>query len=326
MNAASEAIIFDRTNASLSTPDLRSLIHVRALQTTHKILRPFGYIGISRLHNMISKITRPTTMTMVREGRFCFRFPSNDYYWNRLLDPSWSYEPEIDVVLARFADVPYIFLDLGANFGFWSARVASGLYGEHPVVAVEASEFCFQLLKLNVSELNAHIHHRAIDSVSDKRISLFGSRHAGFSIDENWYGASKNVVNDVVSVTIDDLLALENLDADQKPVIIKLDVEGVELRALQGASKAVAGKTAFIIEDADRSGLSDAVRYAIDELGMTIFSIEDGHFNKLSTLEELTSVNANKSQIQATGLNLIATKSPFWIERLTGSNSERARP
>ncbi len=57
---------------------------------------------------------------MIVEGSWKFRYPSNDYYWNRLLDAGWHYEPEIDSVLRKFANLPFVFIDLGANFGFWS--------------------------------------------------------------------------------------------------------------------------------------------------------------------------------------------------------------
>ena len=315
-NAQSDGIVFDRANRTLTTPDLRSRVLVRLLQGTHKMLAPIGHIGISRAHGLINKIMRPTTTTLVQEGAFQFRFPSNDYYWNRLLDASWSYEPEIDFILKRFAQTPFVFADLGANFGYWSARVGAGLYGPHRAIAVEASDYCFSILERNIAGTSVSAHHRAIDDTSGRTIPLFGDRHAGFSIDNSWYGASENKVNEVVSITVDDLLAAEGVDCEREPVIVKLDVEGVELRALTGAARTIAGQSAFIIEDADRDGPSDAVRHAVDQLGMSIFAIEDDRFVELPTHKDLERVKASRSRIQATGLNLVATKSPFWLDKL----------
>lgn len=316
-----DEIVFDRKTGALDAPDLRSRVLVRSLQGAHKMLAPVRYLGISRAHGLIAKIMRPSTTTLVKDGAFQFRFPSNDYYWNRLLDASWSYEPEIDAVLRRFADTPFVFVDLGANFGYWSARVGAGLYGEHRAITVEASKYCLSVLKGNVAHMPVSLHHRAIDDTTGRTISLFGDRHAGFSIDDTWYGASKTAVNEVVSITIDDLLAAEGVDCDHEPVIVKLDVEGVELRALAGATRTLAGQSAFIIEDADRDGPSDAVRFAVDQLGMRIVCIEGGRFMELPTHGDLERVKARQSRVQATGLNLIATKSPFWLTKLRAAHA-----
>ncbi|MEQ9144742.1 MAG: FkbM family methyltransferase [Parvibaculaceae bacterium] len=315
-NVDRETIIFDRTSGALEAPNLRSRVLVRAMQAAHKILAPVGHIGISRAHRLISRLLRPDTVTAVREGAFEFRFPSGDYYWNRLLDASWSYEPEIDVILKRFARVPFVFVDLGANFGFWSTRVAAGVYGPHKVIAVEASSYCHDGLKENMKGKDASLHHRAIDDTSGKTIPLFGERHAGFSIDETWLGSSGKQVDEVVSITIDDLLDEEKIDCAQQPVIVKLDVEGVELRALKGASRTIAGNAIFIIEDADRDAPSAAIRYALDELGMCIIHVDRDRFVELSTLEDLQRVKAQQSRIQTTGLNLLATKSPYWRDQM----------
>ena len=314
-------IVFDRMTGALDVPDLRSRVLVRSLQGAHKILAPVGYVGISRAHGLIAQIMRPPTTTLVKEGAFQFRFPSSDYYWNRLLDASWSYEPEIDVILRRFAETPFIFLDLGANFGYWSARMGSGLYGKHRTITVEPSKYCFAVLEKNVADMPVSLHHRAIDETTGRTLSLFGDRHAGFSIDDTWYGASKTAINDVVSIAIDDLLAAEGVDCDRDPVIVKLDVEGVERRALVGAGRTIAGQSAFIIEDADRDAPSDAVRFAVDDLGMSFFYLEDGRFTELPTLSDLERVKARQSRVQATGLNLIATKSPFWLDKLHAAHS-----
>lgn len=316
-----DEIVFDRRTGALDAPDLRSHVLVRSLQGAHKMLAPVGYLGISRAHGLIAKIMRPSTTTLVKDGAFQFRFPSNDYYWNRLLDASWSYEPEIDTVLRRFADIPFVFIDLGANFGYWSARVGAGLYGTHRAIAVEASKSCLSALERNVADMPVSVHHCAIDDTSGRTMSLFGDRHAGCSIDDTWYGASKTAVNEVVSITIDDLLAAEGVDCDRDPVIVKLDVEGVELRALAGAARTLAGQSAFIIEDADREGPSDAVRFAVDQLGMSIICIEGDRYTELPTHEDLERVKASQSRIQATGLNLIATRSPFWLAKLRGARA-----
>lgn len=306
------AIAFDRTSRKLETHDLKSFLQARLMQLSHLALAPVGYLGISRVHAAINKAIRPTSDTLILEKGVRFSFPSNDYYWNRLLDANWQYEPEIHAFLCAAAAVPFVFLDLGANFGYWSARVGSGLYGSHRSIAVEASATSFAILERNARALPqpVTVYHRAIDAVSGKKVFLYGQRHAGFSLHHNWHGGPK--VNEVETISIDDLLAGENVDASDTPVLIKLDVEGVEARALAGAARTVGGQSAFLIEDAERNDVSEAVRHLRVDLGMSLFKFDRGSFHEIESLDEIKSLKARHSSLQSTGLNLVAASSPVW--------------
>jgi FkbM family methyltransferase len=308
------AITFDRTSRKLETRNLQSLLQARLMQLSHLALAPIGYLGVSRVHAAINRAMRPTSDTMILENGVRFSFPSNDYYWNRLLDASWQYEPEIHAFLRAASAVPFVFLDLGANFGYWSARVGSSLYQSHRSIAVEASATSFAILERNTRTLPqpVTIYHRAIDAVSGKKVFLYGERHAGFSIDQNWYGASSNKANEVETISIDDLLAAENIDPSEIPVLIKLDVEGVEARALAGAARTIGGQSAFLIEDAEKNGVSEAVRHLHVDLGMSLFRFDRGSFREIGSLDEIKSLKARQSSLQAVGLNLVAASSPIW--------------
>jgi FkbM family methyltransferase len=306
-------ISFDRTSRKIEAGDLKSLMQVRLMQLSHRALEPIGYLGISRVHAAINKAIRPTSDTLILEKGIRFSFPSNDYYWNRLLDATWQYEPEIDAFLRAASAVPFVFLDLGANFGYWSARVGSGLYGSHRSIAVEACAASFAVLERNTQALSqpVAIYHRAIDAISGKKVVLYGKRHAGFSLDQTWNGPSDKV-NEVETISIDDLLAAENVDIKEIPVLIKLDVEGVEDRALAGAARAIGGQSAFLIEDAEKNAVSEAVRHLYVDLGMSLFRFDRGSFYEIRSLDEIKSLKARQSSVQSVGLNLVAISSPVW--------------
>lgn len=317
-------VIFDRRTGSLQAPDLRAVLHARLIQASHRALAPIGYLGVSRVHSLINRLSAPRTSTTIIDEAGAFTFPSGDYYWNRLLDVRWSYEPELDFLLQAMADVPYIFLDLGANFGFWSARVSSEAYGRHSVIAVEASKMCIEQLTRNIAgRENVAVHHRAIDETSGQMLKLYGDRHAGFSIDPSWYGASRNSVNEVRTICIDDLVVNAGIDVGEIPLLVKLDVEGVELRALKGAHRIATGKSAFLVEDADFGNVSDAVRFAHSELGMTLYHFADGRFSEID-YAGIEKVKSGQSRLQGTGLNLLATASPFWRLKIEEIGSELA--
>lgn len=108
---------------------------------------------------------------------------------------------------------------------------------------------------------------RAIDEVSDQQVNRFGHRHADTFILQVWPEASNQVNGSVDTVAIGELLREEGVVAAIAPLIVKLDVEGVELQALKGAARIVRGKSAWLIEDADVEHASDAITFAVEKTG-----------------------------------------------------------
>mgnify|MGYP002382820729 CR=1 FL=1 len=140
--------------------------------------------------------------------------------------------------------------------------MGSGTYGQHLTIAVEASNAVLPVLARNIEDLKNEVrmHHRAISNETGVKLTLYGDRHAGFSINDQWYGASKTAANEVEAITIDGLLAIEGIDYARHPVLVKLDVEGAELKAVRGAAKLLEGQSAFIVEDVEKDDCSDAAR------------------------------------------------------------------
>jgi len=321
----SREIVFDRQSGQLAAPDRSSWLAARALQAVHRLLAYFRYYGISRAHGFVARLANPQSITTIKEGPWQFAFPSRDYYWNRLLDASWRYEPEIDSLLRWLSDVPFVFVDLGANFGYWSTKIGAGLYGNHRAIAVEPSEQCFKILTRNTAGLPVSLHRRAIDEKSGEKVLLYGERHAGFSINRDWHGASERAVNNVESISIDDLLRAESVESAETPVLIKLDVEGVELRALAGATQTINGPSLFVIEENSTPGRGEALRYAAEDLGMTLFAVEDGRLVELVAADDLAACKACHRRSGSSALNIVATKSQFWLSKLRSLPSADTR-
>ena len=49
-----------------------------------------------------------------------FSFILKDPYYNRLIYTKYKYEPEIEFLLQKLKYINFIFLDAGANYGYWS--------------------------------------------------------------------------------------------------------------------------------------------------------------------------------------------------------------
>lgn len=163
--------------------------------------------------------------------------PAFDAYWARHFYLGLDYEPEVAVALRRLThDDTDLFLDLGANYGYWSVRAASGAFGRRlPVIAVEASRATYDHLVENiagygearwsaVSDAPGHVTFDDTSLAAERRISASGGTR-------------------VPAVTIDEL-------ADHhERVLIKLDVEGAEPAAVAGAARTIARGAAFVYED-----------------------------------------------------------------------------
>jgi FkbM family methyltransferase len=220
-----------------------------------------------------------------RESRF--EFSCTDPYWARLMAPAFSYEHEILAALRMLRGVDFAFLDCGANFGYWSVMCSDEEIGCAQVLAVEASATTFMALERNrtVNRDRFQTLHRAIFARSGEivKISQPGSDHASAGIGEAGI--------DVETVTIDDLA--RTLRPSQL-LVIKLDVEGVEIPAFQGASETLAGPVVVMFEDHGSDPTSKVCRFVMETLGLSVFAyMQDRGFVRLMSVDDASALKVN---------------------------------
>ncbi len=177
------------------------------------------------------------------------RFRFCDRYWSRILNDRYDYEEEIEVFLKSVADIRYTFVDCGANFGYWSVLASSEPFGRQTVLAIEASPDNAARLALNAG-LNGNRYrcvNAAIGGNTGGFVRVAGRRHEAFST----YAVADDDHGAVRRISLDGLLG-GALDA-QAPTVIKLDVEGVEIEAIEGAKNLLSG---------DETGISLFSRYS----------------------------------------------------------------
>ncbi len=309
---------FDRARDALFAANARAKALVMLMRLAERATAPFGHIGISRLHGAIGRLFPGDSITEIglRSGG-TFSYPSGDYYWNRLLSKNWDYEEDIQAILLALKDQRYTFLDVGANFGFFSCLAASPAFGSQKIVTVEPLRFAFSFLERNLSAYKGQCENfrLAIDEVSGTTVALHGARHAGMSLSEKWYGANASVSDEVLTTTIDDLMQAARMDQYSQPVLIKLEVEGIEMRALRGARKTIEGDVAFIVEEIDATGVSECARHLHKDLGFTMFYARDEAFVELKDLESFEMYRRTQQGLQPRGTSLLAFKLPVWRQR-----------
>ncbi len=151
--------------------------------------------------------------------------------WKTVLDAAGSEDFNEPAILGTGKD----FIDGGAAHGFWSIRAAK--YYDR-VVAVEPDRNTFAILSRNV-RINRVRNVIALNSAlgaMDGKMIFYESGNSESSILTSHMG--KNATGSQVwvdLVTIDSLIDKRRLS----PSVIKLDVEGAELDALQGARKTI---------------------------------------------------------------------------------------
>jgi len=137
-----------------------------------------------------------------------------------------SYEPEMQKRIAQEVKAGGVFYDLGANVGFYSL-LASTLIGSGKV-------FAFEPLPSNVSYLRRHLALNHVANVDVLEMAVCDQAGTAFFAAEQT-GAMGRLQNDgsvrVTTATLDSLLQQQKI---APPNYVKMDIEGAELKALEG--------------------------------------------------------------------------------------------
>lgn len=267
---------------------LRARAYVTAVRAAGAISGRFNFKGLWHTAKHLGPLVGPDPVCSVTVGRDShFAFQCSDPYWARLIAPGFVYEAEIRDALYLLRGVDFAFLDCGSNLGYWSVLCADPAIGAAAVLAVEASPTTFALLERN-RRLNADRFatlHRAIFSRGGEivRIHQPGSDHASAGIGDT--GAA------VETTTIDDVAATLRPCA---LLVIKLDVEGVEIPALEGAARTLAGPAVVMFEDHGSDPTSKVCRFVMEALGLDVFAhAGERGFVPLRSADEASAMKTN---------------------------------
>jgi FkbM family methyltransferase len=238
-----------------------------------------------------------------------FIFPVHDSYWTPENTAACGlYEPEIEWVLRQAADRPYALIDCGANLGYWSILASSAPYGQHQVIAIEAARANFNILQLNLKANNQRFFalHRAVAAKSGKRVRLFGRQHYGMSLHKEWIPARDPSFEEVDTIMIDEV-ADRHLPDRTYPALIKIDVEGSEIGAIQGARRLIEQGALLIFEDHGRDPTHDVSRFVLDQEDIAVRWItSELKPVAITTIEQIAAIKTHSE----TGYNFFACKAP----------------
>jgi FkbM family methyltransferase len=166
------------------------------------------------------------------------------------LDGLW--EAHVTAWLQNTLQPGQVFVDVGANVGYFTLLAAQLVGPQGRVIAVEAHPVLAEILHRNVviNGVYGHVttwHRAAWSSNTDlkfhTRVNFAGNSSAGSVGDEalTRLGDTEEII-EVQAVTLDDLLAdLTRVD------VLKVDIEGAEVHAFTGLARTLAANPDVIV-------------------------------------------------------------------------------
>lgn len=253
-----------------------------------------------------------------------FSFPLGDGYYANLLHPDGALEPELAaLVLNIITQEPMLVIDGGSNRGFFVSLTAS--MGPH-IIAIEAAEDLINWVQVNskISTSGATIVHAALWSKDNQEMEFRSHPrlHPGGGL------AATEIARDrdkgwtrkpVKTVTIDSLIAAHRAKYQLAPptILLKLDVEGAELNALQGAKKALeSGNIVVAYEQHSRSPNRGSFEL-LKGLGYSQWLIDDG-LKAIADFGRLESLPKEKPR----GYNVVAARPGRLTELILAGNAD----
>jgi FkbM family methyltransferase len=311
-------IQFDRASGVLEGANAWERLAAVALTVGSKISSNFSHRGYNSCANLLRKTLPERDIEIKLNSDAKFAFPYGDGYWSKLLNRTFSYEDELDLLFHDSASVDYTLLDCGANYGYWSVLVSSKPYGSHKAIAVEPSS-------LNFSKLanNARINNNRFDvmkcaiGASRGTARLSGTKHEAFSI-----AGDQDSGEEVPVIALDNLLDDGKVASGGK-FLIKLDVEGVEIEAMKGGKRLLQEDSVLLCEEHGNDPQHTVSRYILEQTPLKLI-VYDPRSKRMETVNELSILDRIKVSTHV-GYNVFGTASAFWQDRFNALNANVVR-
>jgi FkbM family methyltransferase len=315
---AQAPIQFDRASGALEGANLWERAAALALSTGSKISSHFSHMGYIACANLLRKTLPERNIAVRLNDDAVFEFPYGDGYWSKLLNRSYHYEDELELLFQDSADVDYTLLDCGANYGYWSVLVSSKPFGAHRAIAIEPSGQNYPKL-VNNANINGNRFETMKCAIGAGRgtARLSGTKHEAFSI-----AGGQDNGEEVPVIALDNLLDDGKVSPTGK-YLIKLDVEGVEIEAMKGGARLLQGDSVILCEEHGGDRAHTVSRYILEQTPLKLI-VFDPHSNRLETVTDLSILDRIKVSTHV-GYNVFGTASAFWLARIDALNAKAGR-
>lgn len=291
-------------------PSILARVHFASYKAAAAILRTVGDRGFGRAAWTLECIfgSGNAAVFKVFGGRL-LRVPLGDGYWMPALIRDRDYEPEVHFVLSKVLNSRCAFLDCGANIGWWSLFASTIISSPRRIIAVEASPGLYERLA-STAALNGDPFiclNRALWNIGGERLAVLADQrnHARASVttlSSTAHRAGPTPV-EIQSTTLDEL-ERDFLDATISEVVVKLDVEGAELRALEGGQHLLRRDCLIVYEDHGADPSCHVTREVL-QAGFRVFYCDDlFHVQEILNATSLAAFKKDRTR----GYNLFACR------------------
>ncbi|MDF1722523.1 MAG: FkbM family methyltransferase [Minwuia sp.] len=255
--------------------------------------------------------TRPIMVWGTLPDGTAFGHTFADPYWAKGGLQEGAYEPEILSFLQAVRDIEFDFIDCGANYGYWSALVSGPALGSHRAIAIEGSPITFRSLSKvrDRNESRFDVTNNAIAALDGAEVEFHHSfHHAGSQILAAEGGIRKTGSDEVALVkTISINTLIEKYSAPDRPLVIKLDVEGFEIEAIKGAKRALQHDCILAYEDHGMDPESEVTAFLLDQGWLVYWPVvgANGELARFDPVRDAASLKGMKTNPHR-GYNLYA--------------------
>ncbi len=207
------------------------------------------------------------------------------------------------LLLEKISNKRDIFLlDCGSNYGFYSLYTAK-LKSQNKVIAVEASKKTTQTLKNNIKLNNLNnisVYNNAL-SDSDNQQVIFNESFNDWesSLSHKDFKLSNQESIDTKKI---DTIIYENKPSADKTLVIKIDIEGNEFKALKGAYETIETYEPIIIIEFSRfifneNNSKEFLSYFLKKFDYKIYDINNMNISENKIFESIASLDEQHNTI-----------------------------
>jgi FkbM family methyltransferase len=288
-------------------------IQLQILLGYASVIRLLGRRGLQRLAWTLGKIFPRRNSVVLSQGGRRYKVYLNDGYYTHLLPKGFVYEPEVELVLDRIITDRGAFIDCGANNGYWSVYAARKSGDPERVVAIEPTYGPFTRLQENrwLNRNSFRIMKRAVYSEPgiDLPFSTHPQRHAENAHAARACGSSaarRGEEELVRTITIDEVCdAILSSVGAAEPIVVKIDVEGLEIEAFLGAQRTIGRGALLLYEDHGSDPSCRNTEFLLHQFQLAVYLLnETSPPTKIENIQELRRLKRKPQR----GYNLLAGK------------------
>jgi FkbM family methyltransferase len=227
-------------------------------------------------------------------------YPGNEIF--RALFVRGVYDPNLIIVVNALLKKGSVFIDVGANMGYFSLLASQVVGKDGKIFALEPSSRDFARLQDNIKTNNLQkiifpLQLAISDKVSLVNLSIACEERSGLNTMGSEFsskGTEKVEVQEVGSTTIDKFMNRKHID---KVNVLKLDIEGSEVDALRGAVNTIEKCRPAIMLGVNPVALNacgssvDELQKIIKSMNYKIYIIVDDPVFALKEVEDISKIH-----------------------------------